>query len=182
MVELARETVKRAWLEELASIKLRCEKAASQLSDAQFVAEPATGVNSVGVIMRHVAGSFTSRFTDFLTSDGEKPGRDREGEFVNPLPPRAEIMTSWNAAFELVASVIRGLSEEDFDACVMIRNEPHTVPRAVERAINHASYHCGQVLLLSRIVAGESAWQWITIRRGATKEFNAEMHRKHDRS
>ena len=175
MIELASETMKRAWLEELASIKLRCDQAAAQLTDEQLRAAAMPGVNSVGVIMRHLAGSFRSRFTDFRTSDGEKADRNRDGEFSDPLPPRAELIAAWDAAFVLVASTIASLTENDFDLSVTIRGETHTVPRAVERAVNHASYHCGQILMLARMAAGEASWNWVTVPPGGSAQFNAAM-------
>ena len=182
MIEHASQTMKRAWLDELASIKSRCDQAAAQLSDAQLMSEAIPGANSVAVIMRHLAGSFRSRFTDFLTTDGEKPDRKRDGEFSDPLPTRARLLEAWNASFALVASTIESITEDDFDLSVTIRGETHTVPRAIERAINHASYHSGQILLLARLAAGgDASWKWITVAPNASAQFNESMRSKHER-
>ncbi|MCX5690137.1 MAG: DUF1572 family protein [Planctomycetota bacterium] len=182
MIELASQTMKHAWLDELASIKSRCDQAAAQLTDAQLMTAAIPGTNSVAVIMRHLAGSFRSRFTDFRTSDGEKHDRNRDGEFSEPLPTRAQLVETWDAAFKLVASTIESITEDDFDLSVTIRGETHTVPRAIERAINHASYHCGQILLLARLAAGpDASWKWITVAPNASAQFNESMRSKHVR-
>src|SRR5689334_7226194 len=115
-----------------------------------------------------------SRFTDFLTTDGEKPNRNREGEFVQENLPRQEIMTLWEAGWRCVFAAIEPLSPADLERTVLIRNEPHSVVLAITRQIAHYNYHVGQIVLLAKHIKtmrGEE-WNYLTVPPGGSKEFN----------
>lgn len=163
------------WLDE---IKLRfrtdkqiAEKAIVQLSEEELHRRLAPSTNSVAVIIRHVAGNLRSRWTDFLTTDGEKGDRDRESEFTDWTGTREELMQSWERGFAVLFETLDSLKPEDLHRTVTIRAEPHSVPRAIIRSLDHLAYHVGQVLLVARRVhAGD--WKYITIAPGGSAEFS----------
>lgn len=142
--------------------KVMAEKAIAQLTEEELQHRPAPGVNSVAVIVRHVAGNLISRWTDFLTTDGEKPDRNREGEFADWAGTREELMNHWDRAFSVLFAALGDLRAEDLSRTVTIRNEPHSAPRAIIRSLDHLAYHVGQILMLARMVhRGE--WKYITV-------------------
>lgn len=158
--------------------KERCDKAIAQLSAKQLHETIAPGTNSPAILMRHLAGSLASRFTDFLTSDGEKPGRDRDREFTDDHLSREKEIARWNAAWQLVESTIAGLSAADLTRTITIRTEAHSVPQAVERALTHIAYHTGQLLLMARLIKERephAKWSWITVPPGGSKAYNDTM-------
>jgi len=166
--------VKNGWIDQLEKSRSWAEGALAQLSDEEFFHEPALGLNSCAIIANHLAGSMTSRFTDFLTTDGEKPWRHREREFDASGRTREEVMRRWAGAFDIVIGVIEGLSERDLCSSVTIRSEPHSVPQAIDRVLVHVAYHAGQILWAARMVKGEGfAWQTIAPER--SEAYNAEM-------
>jgi hypothetical protein len=127
--------------------------------------------NSIAVIMKHVAGNLISRWTDFLTTDGEKPGRNRDDEFVDSFSSRAELLEMWERGWACLLKTLKSLKPEDFAKTVLIRGEPHSVPLALERSLGHTCYHIGQIVLIARIHAGEK-WNTLTIPKGASEQFN----------
>ena len=150
------------------------ERALSQVSDKDLHRAIGEDGNSIAVIMRHIAGNMRSRFTDFLTSDGEKPWRDREGEFAETPVGRAELLAEWNAGWACFFKAVEPLREADMQRTVLIRNEEHTVMDALHRQLAHYAYHVGQVVLLARSFVG-AEWRSLSIPRGGTADFN----RKH---
>ena len=149
------------------------ERAILQVKDEDLHRVPGDEGNSIAVIMRHVAGNARSRFSDFLTSDGEKPWRDREAEFTEGPATRAELMTLWEGGWETLFQALDALTEADLERIVHIRNEGHTVEEALHRQLAHYAYHVGQIVLLSRQFVGPS-WLSLSIPRGGSKTFNAE--------
>lgn len=171
-----------AWIRTLRDHKDRCDKAIAQLDDHQLHETIAPDTNSPAVIMRHLAGNFTSRFTDFLGSDGEKPDRDRDREFVDDRLPRAAQLARWEHAWRLVLDAVAALSPDDLARTITIRAEPHSVPAAIERAVTHVAYHTGQLLMIARIIKSRdpnARWAWITVAPGKSKAFNDAMHAIH---
>ncbi len=158
-----------AIIERFQTDKRIAEKAMAQLSDEQFRRRPAPGFNSVATIVRHVSGNLLSRWTDFLTSDGDKPDRDREGEFEDWPGSREELMQCWERGFETLFASLRALSPGDVTKIVNIRNVPHTVAQAVVRGLEHTSYHVGQILYLSRLMHS-GKWEFVTIAPGASRD------------
>jgi hypothetical protein len=127
--------------------------------------------NSIAVIMKHVAGNLLSRWTDFLTTDGEKPWRHRDDEFVDAFRSRAEVLEWWERGWACLLNTLRSLTTEDLDKTVLIRGEPHSVPLALARSLGHTCYHIGQIVQVARIHAGDR-WTTLTIPRGGSTEFN----------
>src|SRR5262249_17479677 len=127
--------------------------------------------NSIAVIMKHVAGNLLSRWTDFLTTDGEKPWRDRDDEFVDSFGGRAELLELWERGWAWFLKGRRGLQPEDLAKTVLIRGDPHSMPLALERSLGHTCYHIGQIVQAARIHAGDR-WSTLTIPRGGSEQFN----------
>jgi hypothetical protein len=127
--------------------------------------------NSIAVIMRHVAGNLISRWTDFLTTDGEKPDRNRDTEFeLEPRDTRETILARWDDGWNLLFAALAPLTEADLSREVPIRGEPHTVLQAVHRQLTHYAYHVGQIVFLARHFAG-TRWKSLSIPKGRSKEF-----------
>ena len=149
------------------------DKAIAQLPDDKLHIALDANTNSIAVIMKHVAGNLLSRWTDFLTTDGEKPDRDRDSEFFDTFGSRAELLEYWERGWARLFTTLRGLTMADLERTVTIRGEPHSVPLAVERSLGHACYHIGQIVQLARHFAGAD-WQTLTIPKGGSDQFNKE--------
>ncbi len=152
------------------------ERAMAQVTDEQLVAVLDEEMNSIGVIVKHMAGNMRSRWTDFLTSDGEKPDRDRDGEFVEPPATREALMAAWEAGWKGVFDALAPLSEADLGRTVTIRGEPHSVMQAINRQVGHYAYHCGQIVLLAKHF-NPAGWQSLSVPRGRSGEFNRRVRR-----
>jgi uncharacterized damage-inducible protein DinB len=143
--------------------KEMAEKAFGQVADEDFFRKPGPDSNSIALILKHVAGNLVSRWTDFLTTDGDKPWRDRDREFeLGSEDSRQYLLAAWERAWAVLFQALEGLSEADLLKTVTIRGEPHTVVQALDRSLTHTAYHVGQVVYLSRLLTREG-WQWITI-------------------
>jgi len=150
------------------------ESAMSQLSDQEFFVMLDGEANSVAVLVKHLAGNMRSRFTDFLTSDGEKPNRFRDREFeVSPATTRAEVMAWWEEGWTCVFNATDSLKPEDVMNTVTIRGEPHTVLQAINRQIAHYAQHIGQIVFLAKHLRS-SEWKTLSIPRGKSEEFNSK--------
>jgi len=150
------------------------EKAVRQVDDEGFFKKPGEGSNSIAVIMKHLGGNLLSRWTDFLTTDGEKPGRDRDAEFViGPEDSREHLLTAWNAGWTALLESLAGLGEADLAKTVTIRGEVHSVFQAIHRSLSHTAYHTGQIIYLARLMTKED-WEWITIPPGQSKQFRIQ--------
>ncbi len=154
--------------------KTLAERAIAQLSDEQLTQTLDPEMNSVALLVKHMAGNMRSRFTDFLTSDGEKQWRNRDSEFVDPPATRQELMGIWNAGWQLVFSALEPLSEQDLNRTVMIRGEAHSVTQAINRQIAHYACHCGQIVFLAKHLRSDR-WTSLSVPRGKSAEFNARM-------
>ena len=147
------------------------EGAMAQLKDEEMFITLDSESNSVAVIVKHMAGNMRSRFTDFLTSDGEKPDRFRDQEFeLNPATTRAELMNWWEDGWARVFEAIVSLKPEDVMRTVTIRGEPHTVLQAVNRQIAHYAYHTGQIVFLAKHIRS-SGWKTLSIPRGKSENY-----------
>jgi uncharacterized damage-inducible protein DinB len=151
--------------------KRLADRAVEQLPDNKLHIALDANTNSIAVIMKHVAGNLTSRWTDFLTSDGEKPWRNRDDEFVDSFASRAEVLQAWEKGWAVLLATLRELKPEDLEKTVTIRGEPHTVPLAIARSLGHTCYHVGQIVQAARVLAGEK-WNTLTIPRGGSAQFN----------
>jgi hypothetical protein len=150
------------------------EGALAQLKDEELFVTLDPEANSVAIIVKHLAGNMRSRFTDFLTTDGEKPDRHRDQEFeLTANTTRAEVMRWWDQGWACVLSAIESLKPEDVPRTVTIRGEPHTVLQAINRQIAHYAYHVGQIVFLAKHMrSGE--WKSLSIPRGKSEEFNRQ--------
>ncbi len=146
------------------------ERAVAQVSDAQLTTALDADDNSIAVIMQHVSGNLRSRFRDFLTSDGEKPDRNRDGEFEPQSVARATLLRDWDAAWELVLTELDALTPEALERTVYIRREPFIVVEALNRSAAHTAYHVGQIVFLARHLAG-AGWTSLSVPRGKSAEF-----------
>ena len=151
---------------EFRNYKRLADKAIAQLpSDESFFHALDPESNSIAVIVRHMGGNLRSRWTDFLTTDGEKPDRHRDTEFdFDREWSREELLAAWEAGWEILFGTLGSLGPDDLMKTVEIRSEPHTVVRAIERALGHAAYHSGQIVLLARHLASDS-WKSLSIPR-----------------
>jgi uncharacterized damage-inducible protein DinB len=151
--------------------KQLAERAMEQVTDEQLVAVLDGEMNSIAVVAKHMAGNMRSRFTDFLTSDGEKPDRDRDSEFEAPPATREELMRRWNEGWDRVFGALAPLSDADLTRGVTIRGEPHSVMQAVNRQIAHYAYHSGQIVMLAKHFQGGN-WKSLSVPRGKSHAFN----------
>ena len=159
---------------EFRKTKRQAEAAIAQVNDAGLHARLNPRQNSIAVIVQHIAGNMLSRFTDFLTSDGEKPDRDRESEFVDRDLPRSELMQLWERGWACLFGAIAPLTDADLERTVTIRREPHSVFLALVRQTAHYAWHAGQIALIAKHLKGEG-WQYLTIPPGGSGEFNRKM-------
>jgi hypothetical protein len=151
--------------------KRLAEGAMAQLEDADFMVRLDPEANSVAILVKHMAGNMRSRFTDFLSSDGEKPNRFRDQEFeLTSESTRAEVMNLWEAGWACVFAAIEGLKPEDVMRTVTIRGEPHTVLQAMNRQIAHYAHHTGQIVFLAKHLRSNT-WKSLSIPRGKSEEF-----------
>lgn len=161
-------------LDELHKIKKLADKSIEQLSNDQLHVTIDPEANSIAVLMRHMAGNMRSRWVNFLTSDGEKPDRMRDGEFEDPGQSRAELLAEWEHGWQCVFDALTPLTDADLQRIVMIRNEPHTVYKAISRQVAHYAGHAYQILLLAKHLQGAN-WKTLSIPRGQSEEFNRRM-------
>jgi Protein of unknown function (DUF1572) len=147
----------------------------AQLDDRAFFHLPDPESNSVAILVKHIAGNLRSRWTDFLTTDGEKPDRNRDQEFLlTPADTREQLMRRWEESFNTVFTTLQSLTPEDFDKTVYIRGEAHTVLQAINRSLNHIAGHISQIVFLGKLLRG-AEWKTLSIPRGKSAEFNARM-------
>jgi hypothetical protein len=143
----------------------------AQVPDEALFRIPAPGCNSIAVIVNHMHGNMLSRWTDFQTSDGEKPWRQRDAEFEDSITTRKELMDRWNAGWDCLFNAIGPLVPEDLDGVVHIRTEPHSVVQAISRQLAHLPYHVGQIVLLGKLFLGDE-FQSLSIPKGGSHTFN----------
>lgn len=157
------------------SYKNLADKAIAQMKDEEFFVSLDEESNSVAVIMKHIAGNMFSRWTDFLTSDGEKPNRNRDMEFViDANTTKEDVLDHWERGWACVFAAIEPLTPEDFEKTVTIRGEPHTVVQAINRQVTHYAYHIGQIVFLAKHFRS-TQWNSLSIPRNKSAEFNATM-------
>lgn len=153
--------------------KRMAEGAIAQLSDEELFRAVDAESNSVAIIMKHITGSMRSRFTDLLTSDGEKPDRNRDQEFeMTPQTSRAQLMEWWEQSWKIAFDSIASLKPEDLLRGVTVRGEPHSVLQAIHRQVAHYAQHIGQIVFLAKYLRGRQ-WKTLSIPRGKSEEFNA---------
>jgi uncharacterized protein DUF1572 len=154
--------------------KRLAERAMDQVSDEQLFTPIDSEANSIAIIVKHMAGNMRSRWTDFLTSDGEKPDRNRDSEFEDPPATRAAVLASWEAGWSCLFSALHALTDDDLARTVTIRGEPHSVMQAINRQLAHYPHHVGQIVLLAKHFAG-GKWQSLSIPRRASADYNQRV-------
>jgi uncharacterized damage-inducible protein DinB len=174
-----------AYLEDIrataAYYKQLADDAMAQVDDSQFAAPLGDEENSIALIVKHMAGNMRSRWTDFLATDGEKPDRDRDSEFeLGGGDARGALLAAWERGWGTFLGTLQSLEPADLARTVHIRGEPQTVIHAVDRGVTHACYHVGQIVLLAKHFAGPG-WRTLSVPRGQSRQFNAQMAEKHGR-
>ena len=157
---------------QLRKLKKQAERAIDQTKNEDLYRSLDPGSNSIAVIMKHLAGNMKSRWTDFLTSDGEKPNRNRDSEFEGTfLDTRDSVLSNWEEGWTITLSTISALKPTDLDRTITIRGESHSVLEAINRQLTHYAGHVGQIVLLAKHFAG-SNWQTLSIARRKSKQFD----------
>lgn len=163
----------------LLTYKTLGEKTFAQIDDAQIHWQPLGDPNSICIVVKHMSGNMLSRFTDFLTTDGEKSSRNRDAEFESDKMSKAEMTDLWNTGWTCLFNAVDSLQPEDLEKTVYIRQEPHTVIDALNRQLAHYPYHVGQIVYLGKMLAGTS-WQSLSIPKGEgqSQAFNDKMQQQ----
>jgi len=149
------------------------DKTMAQLSDEQLYWQYNEASNSIAIMVKHLWGNMMSRWTDFLTTDGEKDFRKRDEEFESDSKDRTEMLAKWEEGWSCLFTALESINEENFDTVVYIRNQGHSIPEAVNRQMMHYAYHVGQMVYLGKMIKGDD-WQSLSIPKGNSKAYNAE--------
>lgn len=152
--------------------KMLGEKTFDQLTDEQLFWQANAESNSIATIVKHLWGNMMSRWTDFLTTDGEKEWRQREAEFENDLQTREAMLDLWNEGWDCLFQALDSVNEENISTIIYIRNQGHSIVEAINRQLAHYPYHVGQIVFIGKMVK-DSAWTSLSIPRGGTQQYNA---------
>ena len=153
------------------------DRAIAQAPDASLAAKLDSESNSIATIVKHLSGNMSSRWTDFLTSDGEKPTRNRDAEFEAPPQTRAEIIALWESGWKCTLEALSTVTDENLAQTIYIRTEPHSVMQAITRQLGHCAYHVGQIVFLAKHFAGDN-WTTLTVPRGQSSDYNARVAKR----
>ncbi|MFO0940138.1 MAG: DUF1572 family protein [Pirellulales bacterium] len=157
--------------ETVSSYRRMIDATIDQLTDEELFTRPAAGFNSVSVILRHLGGNLLSRWTDFLTTDGEKPYRDRDTEFLDWHGDRSSLIRHFDSGWDALLNALASIDDTNVNSTIQIRGEPHSIPQALTRSVTHLSYHVGQIAIIARMVhVGD--WRWLTIAPGSSVAHN----------
>jgi hypothetical protein len=167
-------------IENFKNMKNQSERAMEQLNLQELHYSPNDESNSIAIIAKHMSGNLQSRFSDFLTADGEKPDRNRDGEFEGTFPTREDLISHWNSGWTVLFQTLSQLSEEDLDKTVHIRNEPHTAIEAIQRQVVHQATHAGQIVYLAKMIKNQE-WSTLSIPKGYSQQFNEKMMEKQNK-
>ena len=151
--------------------KMLGEKAMEQLSEEQLFWQYNEESNSIAVLVHHLTGNMLSRFTDFLTTDGEKSWRNRDAEFTNPFQNKTELMEYWNKGWNCLMNTLDKVTEMDLEKIIYIRNDGHTVTEAMNRQLAHYPYHIGQMVFIAKMLKNED-WQTLSIAKNKSADYN----------
>lgn len=153
------------------------DKTIAQLSFDELKKEFEKDSNSISIIVKHIVGNMLSRWTNFLTEDGEKEWRKRDEEFKDTFSSKTELLNAWNKGWDCLFKAIRPLSENDLGQIIYIRNEGHTVVEAINRQMMHYAYHVGQIVFLGKLIK-DSNWESLSIAKGKSKDYNKDKFEK----
>ena len=177
MVEEIVQNYRADAVESFRNYKKLAERAMEQVTDEEFFAAFDAEANSIAMVVKHIAGNQISRWTDFLTSDGEKPDRNRDGEFEIIGDTRESLIEFWERGWKTLFEAVEPLTVEDFSRTVTIRGEPHTVVEALNRQLTHYAYHIGQIVLLAKHFRGAD-WKTLSVPKNRSAEFNKFLAEK----
>ncbi len=163
-----------SYIKRLSSYKELADKTFAQLNEADFHYQPNEASNSIAIIIQHMAGNMLSRFTNFLTEDGEKEWRQRDAEFEDQHLSKEQLLQQWENGWACVLSAIKNLTEDDLSKTITIRTEELTVIDALNRQMAHYPYHIGQIVYLGRMIRNNE-WQSLSIPKGGSHQFNEQM-------
>ena len=153
--------------------KMLAEKTFEQVDDQHLFWNYNEESNSIAIIVQHMAGNMLSRWTDFLTSDGEKPWRNRDTEFAPDIKTKEELLSKWNNGWDCLFNALDSINEDNWDKDIYIRNEPHSITEAINRQLAHYPYHVGQIVFIGKMIAG-TGWQSLSIAPGKSQAYNEE--------
>ncbi len=169
-------------LRQFRKLKDLAEDAISQIKDNDLFQVLDAESNSIALIMKHIGGNLRSRWTNFLTTDGDKPDRKRDSEFlISEEDTRENIFKIWDQGWECAFNALESLRAEDMSRTVRVRGEPHSVPQAIQRNLVHTAYHVGQIVFLAKHFASDY-WRTLSIPRGKSEEFVATMRQKWEKA
>jgi len=181
----ASDAFRARWIEDTAerfrAIKAQADAALAQVTDDEFFRSPAAQSNSLAVLVKHMAGNLRSRWTDWLTTDGEKPDRGRDAEFgIDATDTRESLMSAWERGWRLVFDALDALAPADLERTVTVRGEAYTIEGAVSRQLAHAASHGGQIVYVAKLLR-DVGWRTLSISRGESDRFNREMRERQER-
>ena len=154
------------------------ERTFAQLNEEQLFVQFNEESNCIATIVKHLSGNMLSRWTDFLSTDGEKSWRNRETEFDNDIPNKTALLAIWNRGWDCLFSALNSIKPQDWEKTVYIRGERHTITDAINRQLAHYPYHIGQIVFIGKMLSGKK-WQSLSIPRGLSEKFNAEKFGQH---
>lgn len=157
--------------------KLLGEKTFSQLTDEQLFIEANSESNSIATIVKHLRGNMLSRWTDFLTTDGEKEWRKRDEEFENDISTREELLQKWQEGWSCLFKALDSISDDDLSRVIYIRNQGQTILEAINRQLSHYPYHIGQIVFIGKML-NDKNWNSLSIAKGGSKEYNQDKFSK----
>ncbi len=157
--------------------KILAEKTFDQLTDVQLFWQYNEESNSIATIIKHLAGNMLSRWTDFLTTDGEKVWRNREAEFENDIKTREELLALWNKGWQCLFDALASITASDLEKEIFIRNQGHTVVEAINRQLAHYPYHVGQIVFVGKMIC-DANWNSLSIPKGSSQKYNEEKFAK----
>ena len=160
--------------------KTLADKTFNQLTKDELFWQYNKESNSIAIIVKHIAGNMLSRWTKFLTEDGEKPWRDRDNEFINTFNSKQELIDYWEKGWKCLFASLDDINEENKNTIVYISNHGHTITEAINRQLCHYSYHIGQIVVLGKMVKNEN-WETLSVPKGASKIYNEEKFSKKKR-
>ena len=164
-------------IKEFQRYKTLGDKTFARLSEKEIHWRFNEETNSIAIIVKHMVGNMLSRWTNFLTEDGEKPWRKRDTEFEDPYSSKEEMLQAWENGWQCVFKALRTINEDNFHTHIRIRNEQHNIFEAVNRQLGHYAYHTGQIITTAKNILGER-WQSLSIPKGGSEEFNNSMFKK----
>jgi hypothetical protein len=181
MYEQIIENYRQDTLAAFRNYKKLAERAIAQITEDEYFRAIDAESNSIAVVVKHIGGNLRSRWTDFLTSDGEKPDRDRDSEFMTETDTQESLTEMWETGWTALFASLEALTVEDFGRSVQVRGENFSVVKAVNRALAHAAYHVGQITFLAKHFRSTD-WQTLSVPRGQSNDFNAYLAENKDKA